>query len=90
VEHDFLISFLNSSIESLEKCTDHEINGIMSKDELLDRLREKKHTMERLYAVGLECNHKGTHQQKEQEQVAPVEQQEEEEVAAVTSVWASA
>ncbi|XP_068159175.1 NCK-interacting protein with SH3 domain isoform X2 [Drosophila tropicalis] len=50
VEHDFLISFLNSSIESLEKCTDHEINGIMSKDELLDRLREKKHTMERLYA----------------------------------------
>jgi len=58
VEHDFLISFLNSSIESLEKCTDHEINGIMSKDELLDRLREKKHTMERLYAVGLECNHK--------------------------------
>jgi len=52
VEHDFLISFLNSSIESLEKCTDHEINGIMSKDELLDRLREKKHTMERLYAVG--------------------------------------
>jgi len=61
VEHDFLISFLNSSIESLEKCTDHEINGIMSKDELLDRLREKKHTMERLYAVGLECNHKGTH-----------------------------
>ncbi|KAH8235594.1 hypothetical protein KR032_003615 [Drosophila birchii] len=54
VEHDFLISFLNSSIESLEKCTDHEINGIMSKDELLDRLREKKHTMERLYAESSE------------------------------------
>lgn len=51
VEHDFLISFLNSSIESLEKCTEPEINGIMSKEELLDRLREKKHTMERLYAV---------------------------------------
>ncbi|KAH8387706.1 hypothetical protein KR093_009002 [Drosophila rubida] len=54
VEHDFLISFLNSSIESLEKCTDPEINGIMSKDELLDRLREKKHTMERLYAESSE------------------------------------
>ncbi|EDV38499.1 uncharacterized protein Dana_GF19497, isoform A [Drosophila ananassae] len=54
VEHDFLISFLNSSIESLEKCTEHEINGIMSKDELLDRLREKKHTMERLYAESSE------------------------------------
>ncbi|KAH8421378.1 hypothetical protein KR009_003668 [Drosophila setifemur] len=54
VEHDFLISFLNSSIESLEKCTEHEINGIMSKDELLDRLREKKHTMERIYAESSE------------------------------------
>ncbi|XP_032593835.1 NCK-interacting protein with SH3 domain [Drosophila grimshawi] len=54
VEHDFLISFLNSSIESLEKCTDPEINGIMSKDELLDRLREKKNTMERLYAESWE------------------------------------
>ncbi|KAH8275721.1 hypothetical protein KR044_005936 [Drosophila immigrans] len=54
VEHDFLISFLNSSIESLEKCQDPEINGIMSKDELLDRLREKKHTMERLYAESSE------------------------------------
>ncbi|BFG01914.1 NCK-interacting protein with SH3 domain [Drosophila madeirensis] len=54
VEHDFLISFLNSSIESLEKCTDQEINGIMSKDELLDRLREKKNTMERLYAESSE------------------------------------
>ncbi|KAM8718333.1 hypothetical protein ACLKA7_000150 [Drosophila subpalustris] len=54
VEHDFLISFLNSSIESLEKCTEPEINGIMSKDELLDRLREKKHTMERLYAESSE------------------------------------
>ncbi|KAH8292702.1 hypothetical protein KR018_003227 [Drosophila ironensis] len=54
VEHDFLISFLNSSIESLEKCTENEINGIMSKEELLDRLREKKHTMERLYAVSTE------------------------------------
>lgn len=56
VEHDFLISFLNSSIESLEKCSELEINGIMSKDELLDRLREKKHTMERLYAVGALCH----------------------------------
>ncbi|SPP77878.1 blast:NCK-interacting protein with SH3 domain [Drosophila guanche] len=54
VEHDFLISFLNSSIESLEKCTDQEINGIMSKEELLDRLREKKNTMERLYAESSE------------------------------------
>ncbi|XP_023159534.2 NCK-interacting protein with SH3 domain isoform X2 [Drosophila hydei] len=54
VEHDFLISFLNSSIESLEKCSEPEINGIMSKDELLDRLREKKHTMERLYAESSE------------------------------------
>ncbi|XP_026849172.1 NCK-interacting protein with SH3 domain isoform X2 [Drosophila persimilis] len=54
VEHDFLISFLNSSIESLEKCTDQEINGIMSKDELLDRLREKKNTMERFYAESSE------------------------------------
>ncbi|XP_033150332.1 NCK-interacting protein with SH3 domain isoform X2 [Drosophila busckii] len=54
VEHDFLIGFLNSSIESLEKCAEPEINGIMSKDELLDRLREKKHTMERLYAESSE------------------------------------
>ncbi|XP_017963988.1 NCK-interacting protein with SH3 domain [Drosophila navojoa] len=54
VEHDFLISFLNSSIESLEKCTEPEINGIMSREELLDRLREKKHTMERLYAESSE------------------------------------
>ncbi|KRF80631.1 NCK-interacting protein with SH3 domain isoform X3 [Drosophila virilis] len=54
VEHDFLISFLNSSIESLEKCTEPEINGIMSKEELLDRLREKKHTMERIYAESSE------------------------------------
>ncbi|TMW50852.1 hypothetical protein DOY81_004089, partial [Sarcophaga bullata] len=49
VEPDFLISFLNSSIESLEKCKDTEINGIMPKEELLDRLREKKISMERMY-----------------------------------------
>ncbi|XP_046803014.1 uncharacterized protein LOC124418997 [Lucilia cuprina] len=49
VEPDFLISFLNSSIESLEKCKDNEINGIMPKEELLERLREKKISMERMY-----------------------------------------
>ncbi|XP_020714662.1 NCK-interacting protein with SH3 domain isoform X2 [Ceratitis capitata] len=49
VEPDFLISFLNSSIESLEKSTESEINGIMPKEELLERLREKKMSMEKLY-----------------------------------------
>lgn len=51
VEPDFLISFLNSSIESLEKSHDSEINGVMSKDELLVRLREKKTSLERIYLV---------------------------------------
>lgn len=51
VEPDFLISFLNSSIESLEKSTESEINGIMPKEELLERLREKKMSMEKLYLV---------------------------------------
>uniref|UniRef100_A0A1I8PU14 SH3 domain-containing protein n=2 Tax=Stomoxys calcitrans TaxID=35570 RepID=A0A1I8PU14_STOCA len=49
VEPDFLISFLNSSIESLELSKEAEINGIMPKDELLDRLREKKISMEKMY-----------------------------------------
>ncbi|XP_011189184.1 NCK-interacting protein with SH3 domain [Zeugodacus cucurbitae] len=49
VEPDFLISFLNSSIESLEKSKETEINGIMPKEELLERLREKKMAMERVY-----------------------------------------
>ncbi|XP_054728053.1 NCK-interacting protein with SH3 domain isoform X2 [Anastrepha obliqua] len=49
VEPDFLISFLNSSIESLEKSKETEINGIMPKEELLERLREKKMSMEKLY-----------------------------------------
>uniref|UniRef100_A0A1B0FCZ5 SPIN90/Ldb17 leucine-rich domain-containing protein n=1 Tax=Glossina morsitans morsitans TaxID=37546 RepID=A0A1B0FCZ5_GLOMM len=49
VEPDFLISFLNSSIESLEKSKETEINGIMPKEELLERLREKKNSMERMY-----------------------------------------
>ncbi|XP_061389219.1 NCK-interacting protein with SH3 domain [Musca vetustissima] len=49
VEPDFLISFLNSSIESLELSKETEINGIMPKEELLERLREKKISMERMY-----------------------------------------
>ncbi|XP_067641873.1 NCK-interacting protein with SH3 domain isoform X2 [Eurosta solidaginis] len=49
VEPDFLISFLNSSIESLQKSKETEINGIMPKEELLERLREKKMSMEKLY-----------------------------------------
>ncbi|XP_075156202.1 NCK-interacting protein with SH3 domain isoform X2 [Haematobia irritans] len=49
VEPDFLISFLNSSIESLELSKEVEINGIMPKEELLDRLREKKISMEKMY-----------------------------------------
>ncbi|XP_037937388.1 NCK-interacting protein with SH3 domain [Teleopsis dalmanni] len=49
VEPDFLISFLNSSIESLEKSKEAEVNGIMPKEELLERLREKKVAMEKLY-----------------------------------------
>ncbi|XP_055841510.1 NCK-interacting protein with SH3 domain [Episyrphus balteatus] len=50
VEPDFLIGFLNSSIESLELSKDTEINGIIAKEELLDRLREKKTAIERFYS----------------------------------------
>lgn len=50
VEPDFLIGFLNSSIESLELSKDTEINGIIAKEELLDRLKEKKIAIERFYS----------------------------------------
>lgn len=48
VDPNFLNGFLESSIESLRMSTDKEINGIISRDELIDRLIEKKRRIEKI------------------------------------------
>lgn len=48
VDPNFLNGFLESSIESLRMSTDKEINGIINRDELLDRLVEKKRKIEKM------------------------------------------
>ncbi|XP_055629892.1 NCK-interacting protein with SH3 domain [Toxorhynchites rutilus septentrionalis] len=48
VDPNFLNGFLESSIESLRMSTDKEINGIIHRDELMDRLMEKKMRVEKL------------------------------------------
>lgn len=42
-----MLGFLDSSIETLELSKESDVNGIMSKDELLDRLRERKRIVEK-------------------------------------------
>lgn len=46
VEPKFLVSFLDSSIESLKQSKDTDINGIISKEELIQRLIERKDLIE--------------------------------------------
>lgn len=41
------MGFLDSSIETLELSKDSDVNGIMSKAELLERLRERKRIVEK-------------------------------------------
>lgn len=48
VDPNFLNGFLESSIESLRMSTDKEINGIINRDELIDRLVEKKIKIEKM------------------------------------------
>lgn len=47
VEPEFLMGFLDSSIESLELSKETDVNGIMSKSELLGRLTERKKIVEK-------------------------------------------
>lgn len=42
MEPSFLLGFLDSSIESLKASKDEEINGIISRIELIERLEAKK------------------------------------------------
>lgn len=42
VEPGFLLGFLESSIASLERSTDEDVNGIISRVELIERLRIKR------------------------------------------------
>ncbi|XP_055712656.1 NCK-interacting protein with SH3 domain [Phlebotomus papatasi] len=42
VEPEFMIGFLDSSIESLKLSTDEEVNGIINRLELIQRLEERK------------------------------------------------
>ncbi|XP_059615007.1 NCK-interacting protein with SH3 domain [Phlebotomus argentipes] len=42
VEPEFLVGFLDSSIESLKLSTDEEVNGIINRMELIQRLEERK------------------------------------------------
>lgn len=42
VEPGFLLGFLESSIASLERSTDEDVNGIISRVELIERLRVKR------------------------------------------------
>lgn len=51
VDPNFLNGFLESSIESLRMSTDKEINGIINRDELIDRLVEKKIKIEKMLKV---------------------------------------
>lgn len=51
VDPNFLNGFLESSIESLRMSTDKEINGIINRDELIDRLVEKKIKIEKILKV---------------------------------------
>lgn len=46
MEPDFLIGFLDSSIESLKLSKDDEINGVMARDELIEKLVERKRNVE--------------------------------------------
>ncbi|XP_055585691.1 NCK-interacting protein with SH3 domain [Uranotaenia lowii] len=48
VDPNFLNGFLESSIESLRLSTDKEINGIIHRDELIDRLLERKRKLEKM------------------------------------------
>lgn len=41
------MGFLDSSIETLELSKESDVNGIMSKAELLERLRERKRIVEK-------------------------------------------
>ncbi|KAL5275941.1 NCKIPSD family protein [Megaselia abdita] len=47
VEPEFLLGFLDSSIETLELSKESDVNGIMSKVELMERLRERKRIVEK-------------------------------------------
>lgn len=51
VDPNFLNGFLESSVESLRMSTDKEINGIINRDELIDRLVEKKRKIEKMLKV---------------------------------------
>ncbi|XP_058444039.1 NCK-interacting protein with SH3 domain [Malaya genurostris] len=48
VDPNFLNGFLESSIESLRMSTEKEINGIINRDELIDRLVEKQNKIEKI------------------------------------------
>lgn len=48
VDPNFLNGFLESSIESLRMSTDKEINGIINREELIDRLVEKQRKIEKM------------------------------------------
>lgn len=47
MEPEFLLGFLDSSIETLELSKESDVNGIMSKVELMERLRERKRIVEK-------------------------------------------
>lgn len=51
VDPNFLNGFLESSIESLRMSTDKEINGIINREELIDRLVEKQRKIEKMLKV---------------------------------------
>lgn len=46
MEPDFLIGFLDSCIESLKLSKDEDINGIITRNELIEKLRERKRNVE--------------------------------------------
>lgn len=57
MEPEFLLGFLESSIESLGLTKESDVNGIMSKVELLERLSERKRIVEKaLNNVSVPCD----------------------------------
>lgn len=53
MEPEFLLGFLESSIESLKMSTEKDINSIISREQLIEHLLEKKANVEKILAVNI-------------------------------------